>query len=122
MGIIAQGVTTLENGGSLLDQLCEIIEERNVRRVVVGMPYGPDGGKGAKALEVDQFIGRLRQKTAVEIDTWDESYSSVDAQKALLAAGMKRKKRRQKVQVDVMAARLMLQQYLDHHQNVQQTG
>lgn len=115
-------MTTLENDGSLLDQLCGIIEERKVRRVVVGMPYGPDGGKGAKALEVDQFIGRLKQKTTVEIDTWDESYSSVDAQKALLAAGMKRKKRRQKVLLDVMAARLMLQQYLDHHQDVQKTS
>jgi putative Holliday junction resolvase len=122
LGIIAQGVTTLENDGSLLDQLCGIIEERKVRRVVVGMPYGPDGGKGAKALEVDQFIGRLEKKTTVEIDTWDESYSSVDAQKALLAAGMKRKKRRQKVLLDVMAARLMLQQYLDHHQDVQKTS
>jgi putative Holliday junction resolvase len=121
LGMIAQGVTTLENDGNLLERLSEIIERRNVERVVVGMPYGPDGGKGAKAVEVDQFIDRLKQKTAVQIDTWDESYSSVDAQKALFDAGMKRKKRRQKARVDVMAARLMLQQYLDHLQNVQQT-
>lgn len=122
LGIIAQGVTTLSNDGNLLDRLCAIIKEHDVRLVVVGMPYSADGGKGAKAQEVDQFIGRLKQMTTTEIDTWDESLSSVNAQRAMITSGMKRKKRRQKGVVDVMAARLMLQEYLDDHQQDHRNG
>ncbi len=113
LGIIAQGVTTLRNDGSLLHRLLAIVHERDVTRVVVGMPYSDDGAKGAKAREVEQFVDRLRQELRVEIDTWDESLSSVEAVRAMVAGGMKRKMRREKRRVDEMAARLMLQGYLD---------
>jgi len=115
--MIAQGVTTLENDKDLIDKLCIIVRDQEAIRVVVGMPYSEDGSKGAKALEVDQFIEKLRRKIAVQIDTWDESYSSVNAHRVFVEAGMKRKKRQQKRRVDEMAARLMLQEYLDHHGN-----
>lgn len=113
LGIIAQGVTTLGNDGSLVERLATVIRQRGVMRVVVGMPYSEDGGKGAKAREVDRFVDRLKQELAIEVDTWDESLSSVDAQRALIAGGMKRKKRQQKHRLDEMAARVMLQGYLD---------
>ena len=112
----------LSNDQNLLEQLCAIIKKQDVRLIVVGMPYSADGGKGAKALEVDQFIGRLRQMTTTEIDTWDGSLSSVNAQRAMITSGMKKKKRRQKGVVDVMAARLMLQEYLDDHQQDHRNG
>jgi len=112
--MIAQGLTTLDNDPQLIDDICQLVRERSVVCIVVGMPYSEDGGKGAKAQEVDRFIGRLKKRVDVEVDTWDESYSSVDAQRALIAGGMKRKKRRQKKRVDEMAARLLLQGYLDH--------
>lgn len=112
---ISQGVTTLENDRNIIERLCKIIDERDVGRVVVGMPYSPDGGKGAKAMEVEGFIQRLRLATSADIDTWDESYSSVNAQEMFIAGGMKRKRRQQKARVDEMAARLLLQEYLDNH-------
>lgn len=114
MRIISQGVGTLDNDAGLLRKLKEIVEKEEVVLVVVGMPYGADGGKGGKAIEVEDFILRLRGEVAVEIDTWDESYSSVNAQRAFIDAGMKRKQRQQKHRVDEMAARLMLQEYLDN--------
>ncbi len=112
---ISQGATTLENDRNMIERLCKIIDERDVECVVVGMPYGPDGGKGVKAIEVEGFIQRLRLATSVDIDTWDESYSSVNARQAFIAGGMKRKRRQQKARVDEMAARLLLQEYLDNH-------
>ena len=114
--ILSQGVGTLNNDARLLDQLVEIIRDQDVKVIVVGMPYDSEGGKKGKALEVEEFIERLRQVTSVDVQTWDESYSSVNAQRAFIDAGMKRKKRQQKPRVDEMAARLMLQEYLDHHQ------
>ena len=113
--MIAQGITTLENDKDLLDKLCTIIHDQEAVRVVVGIPYSADGGKGAKALEVEQFIEKFRAVIAVQIDTWDESYSSVNAHRIFVETGMKRKKRQEKRRVDEMAARLMLQEYLDHH-------
>ena len=112
--LIAQGITTLENGGRLFEKLLEIIDNEEIVRIVVGMPYSSDGGKGKKALEVEQFINQLKGHTAIEIDTWDESYSSVNAHRSFIEIGMKKRKRQQKHRVDEMAARLMLQEYLDN--------
>jgi putative Holliday junction resolvase len=112
---IAQGITTLENDENLLGRLCKILHDQEAVRVVVGMPYSADGGKGGKAQEVEQFIEKFRTVISIQIDTWDESYSSVNAQQVFLETGMRRKKRQEKRRVDEMAARLMLQEYLDHH-------
>jgi putative holliday junction resolvase len=113
--IIAGGVGTLANDAFLMDRLVDVVRSQEVVRVVVGMPYAPDGGKGAKASEVEAFIEDLRRHLRVAIDTWDESYTSVNAHRAFIETGMKRKKRRQKSRVDEMAARLMLQEYLNYH-------
>lgn len=112
--VISQGIGTLENNPGLLKKLKDIVEKEGIVLIVVGMPYSADGGKGAKAIEVDQFIGRLRGEVAVEVETWDESYTSVNAQQAFRDGGMRRKQRQEKHRVDEMAARLMLQEYLDH--------
>ncbi|MBM2840827.1 MAG: Holliday junction resolvase YqgF [Bacteroidetes bacterium] len=112
--VIAQGVTTLDNDERLLPTLGVMIREQEATCILVGMPYSADGGKGPKALEVEQFIERLRKASDVRIDTWDESYSSVNAHRVFVEIGMKRKKRHEKRRVDEMAARLMLQEYLDH--------
>ncbi len=121
LGIIAGGAGTLANDASVLDRLAEIVRGEEVVCVVVGMPYAPDGGKGAKASEVEAFIEDLRRHVRVKIETWDESFTSVDAHRAFIETGMKRKKRRQKPRVDEMAARLMLQEYLNHH-NTKRNG
>ena len=114
MRIIAQGVTTLNNDAGLMDELRALALQHGASRIVVGMPYSDDGGKGAKALEVEQFIQQLKTVIDLPIDTWDESYSSVNAHRVFVDTGMKRKKRQEKKRVDEMAARLMLQEYLDH--------
>jgi putative Holliday junction resolvase len=111
--IIARGVGTLDNDGALLERLGTMVRADEVVRIVVGMPYAADGGLGAKAREVQSFIARLRAVVTVPIDTWDESYTSVRAHETFRAAGMKKKQRQQKARVDEMAARLMLQEYLE---------
>ncbi|MEK7248911.1 MAG: Holliday junction resolvase RuvX [Bacteroidota bacterium] len=115
--LIAQGITTLDNNIKTVEKLLEIVKREEVVRIIVGMPYTADGGKGKKALEVEEFIQHLKQHTTIEIDTWDESYSSVNAHQAFIDIGMKKKKRQQKARVDEMAARLMLQEYLDNSQS-----
>jgi len=113
--VIASGVATLANDETLLLRLGELVRKQEVVKIVVGMPYSADGGKGAKAREVDAFIDRLQMVVDVPIDTWDESYSSVRAHEVFIETGMRKKKRQEKARVDEMAARLMLQEYLQNH-------
>ena len=116
--ILASGRGTLDNTPALLDGLRAIAGAEEVVLIVVGMPYAPDGGKGKKGEEVEEFIGRLRGAVNVPVETWDESYTSVEAHRAFLDGGMKKKQRREKGRVDEMAARLLLQEYLEnsrHH-------
>jgi putative Holliday junction resolvase len=113
--IIAQGIGTIKNDADLMQQLQSIRDEYEVALAVVGMPLGPENEKGRKALEIEAFIRRLVGVLDVPVDTWDESFSSVEAQRILVASGMKKKRRRKKGEVDVMAARVILQEYLDAH-------
>ncbi len=115
MRVIPREVGTLENDGQLVRRVGDIAREEGAVLIVVGMPYAPDGGKGETARAVDAFIGMLRQAIPLPVETWDESYTSQDARRAFIAGGMKRKQRRQKERVDAMAARLLLQDYLENH-------
>jgi putative Holliday junction resolvase len=120
--ILAQGVDTLGNSERVIVTIAEMVRRQDVSLIVVGMPYGADGGKSRKGLEVDEFIQKLAAVTEVPITTWDESYSSVNAKQTFIDSGMKKKKRQQKFRVDVMAARLMLQEYLDNFPSRQNMG
>lgn len=111
--VLASGVGTWPNDGALLDRLSQLVKDDLVTLIVVGMPYAPDGGKGTKAREVEAFIQRLARVVEVPLTTWDESYTSVEAHQAFREGGMKKKQRRDRAAVDTMAARILLQQYLD---------
>jgi putative Holliday junction resolvase len=111
--MLARGLCTLANDAGLVPRIGEMADQEAVVRVVVGMPYAPDGGKGEKALEVERFVAALREVLRVPVDTWDESYSSDNARALFRETGMGRKKRREKGRVDRMAATLVLQEYLD---------
>lgn len=112
--IIAQGAGTLENTGDVPARIALLVAEKAVSAIVVGMPYAPDGKPGAMGEEILRFVAALRQAVAVPVETWDESYTSVEARGAFLAGGMKKKRRREKARVDEMAARLLLQDYLEN--------
>ena len=113
--IIAGGAGVLPNDARLLDRMRALVATEGVSVILVGVPYAPDGGLGAKGEEVSKFVDRLRSVTGVPVETWDESRTSVEASAILAHAGMKKKKREAKGSVDEMAARLLLQEYLDHH-------
>lgn len=111
--ILASGVGTWANDAGLLTAIAKHVQDEMVVLIVVGMPYAPDGGKGAKAREVEAFMERLRGVVQVPLTTWDESYTSVEAHQAFRDGGMKKKQRRDRAGVDTMAARILLQQFLD---------
>mgnify|MGYP001816327144 FL=1 len=111
--LIAQGVTTLKRKGLDHDisELCKLIEEREVTKIVVGLPKNMNNSLGPSAEMVLSFIEELNKHSAIPVITWDERLSTVAAEKVLLEADMSRKKRKRVI--DKVAAILILQGYLD---------
>jgi len=92
-------------------RLKEILRDKEVELMVVGMPRNMDGSYGPAALRVREFVAALRQLIAVPILTWDERLTSAQAQRFLIEGGVRREKRKEKV--DKTAAAILLQSYLD---------
>src|SRR5271169_4720794 len=80
-----------------LARLKEIIREKEVELILVGMPRNMDGSYGPAALKVQEFVAVLKDKIAVPIRTWDERLTSAQAQRFLIQGGVRREKRKEKV-------------------------
>ena len=113
LGIIARGVTVLERTKTLVADICRIAAELGAGTVVVGMPLTLRGTKGEIAREVDEFIGALQRDCGLPVIAVDERFSSSEARSTQLKMGVPQKKRRVKSDIDLMAAALILQDYLD---------
>ena len=112
-GTFAQGVGFLDAKGDWLDQLDRMIKERNVSIVVVGLPVRTSGKQDREANEVTNMVEKLKKKFPnISFVLWDERYTTVIAQRLLLESNMSGKKKRSKV--DMIAATLLLQSYLDY--------
>ena len=91
--------------------VCTLIGQTEAVRVVVGLPLNREGKPGPQAEKVLQFIEQLRAATTAEIVTQDERFSTAAAERMLIAADVRRKKR--KGIVDKIAAHHILQTHLD---------
>ena len=93
------------------DRLAQIIADKQISLIVVGVPRNMDGTYGPAAAKVQEFITALKEAVAVPIKTWDERLTSVQANRYLIEADVRRSKRKEKV--DKTAAAILLQSYLD---------
>ena len=112
-GIIAQPYMTFDTrkDGDFLKKLEELIEEKNVKEIVLGMPRNMDGSLGEKSEAVLEFSRRLSEKLRIPITFRDERLSSVESLRVLREAGARLLKH--KKAVDSISAALILQGYLD---------
>ncbi len=113
-GLIARGVETLHRQGNVKDfaRLDEIIHQEEVNVVVIGYPKNMNGSIGERAKASEAYREELAKRyPQMKIVLWDERLSTVAAEKVLVAADMQRKKRRKII--DMMAAVVILQNYLD---------
>jgi len=94
-----------------LVRLKQLLLEKEVELVVVGMPRNMDGSYGPAALKVQEFIAVLKSAVAAPIRAWDERLTSVQANRYLREGNVRRDQRRSKV--DQTAAAILLQSYLD---------
>ena len=95
----------------VIERLQQLIREKEVELILIGMPRNMDGTFGPASQKVKDFIAALQPHIVIPVKTWDERLTSVMANRALLQGNVRRADRKQKV--DKMAAAILLQSYLD---------
>jgi putative Holliday junction resolvase len=111
---LASGLSTIRRVGPKKDPraVSALVKAHAAGEVVVGLPRRLDGSVGPQAEKVLAFMEDLRVVVAVKVVPWDERFTSVLAEQALLEADLSRKERR--AVVDKVSAILILQSYLDY--------
>jgi putative Holliday junction resolvase len=106
-------LTTLKQNSfqAVVEALSQLVEERQVTLLVVGMPYTMDGEMGKQAKRVQSFAERLSSVLQLPVEYVDERLTSFQAEQMLLAEGISPS--RNKGLIDRKAAAIILQQWLD---------
>jgi putative holliday junction resolvase len=110
---IAQALTTVlaEPSGSLAARITQIARSSEAARIIVGLPRRLDGSRGPEANAAHALADAIRKESGLPVELVDERLTTVAAERSLIAAGVRRDKRR--LTVDRVAATLMLQAHLD---------
>lgn len=118
LGLTAQGLTVLrrerpEAYKQNLRELAQIVEERQVTKIVLGLPKNLDNSEGDRCEKTRAFGLRLEKRfPQIPVVLWDERFSTVAVNAAMRAGGLSAEKRKQTV--DMLAAVYILQGYLDN--------
>ena len=112
-GILASPFTIIDCRGERQDieAVTDIIDQHQVKQVVVGLPLSMNGSAGKQAEKVESFVQKLCSHTEVPVEFRDERLTTVSAKRMMQAANTK--KTRRKARDDAMAAAIILQGYLD---------
>ena len=111
--LVARPIGTFAPGAALAE-LARLVGEEGVGVIVVGWPLTDDGAEGRAVDRIRPFLGRLKKAApGAEVVVQDERESSRRALADLVAAGVPRKRRRQKGTLDAAAACVILQDWLD---------
>jgi len=105
--LMAEPLMTVKNFKFLILNLKSILNDQMIKKIVVGTP----GGK--IQAEIEKFGQGIRKETGVSVEYFDETLTTQDAQKILIASGRKRKSRKEKE--DSVAAAIMLQLFIEGH-------
>jgi putative pre-16S rRNA nuclease len=112
--LLAHPLKTIPANNQVTSRLAQIIREKKVDHVVVGIPRQMNGQIGAAATETLRFVEKLRAILPCPVVTWDERLTTVAAHRALRDAG--KKMRDTRGYIDQVAAQMILQGYLDRRQ------
>ena len=92
-------------------ELRRLVAKWDVEQLVVGLPTSLSGREGPQAAEVRAYAEALAADLGLPLVYWDERLTTAIAERALIAAGTRRERRRE--QIDATAAAVILQDYLD---------
>lgn len=112
--IIANGLVTVDTG-HLFDYLSQYVSQEQVERIVIGKPMQTNGRPSENFTRVEQFANRWRKAMPnIPIEYYDERFTSVLAQRAIIDSGVGKKVRREnKGLVDEVSATIILQDWME---------
>ena len=95
----------------MLEALRGIVEQEGITRIVVGLPLDMRGTEGEAARRAREVAQAVADATGCDVELVDERLTTVEAQRALTASGLRRHKAR--ARIDEAAAVAILQAWLD---------
>jgi len=112
-GILATPLTVIERQEEHQDiqAIIDIINQHQVKQVIIGLPRSMNGTIGEQAEKVRALASRLSHQTEIPIEFRDERLTTVSARRLMQAASVRRT--RKEMKDDAIAAALILQGYLD---------
>ena len=121
LGLTAQRLDTIwrkqENKlRQTLARIKELVDEYQIEQIVLGYPKNMNNTVGERAEKALEFKDMLEKRTGLTVIMWDERLTTVEADRTLMEAGVRRENRKQ--YLDGLAAVFILQGYLDSLGNV----
>ena len=114
LGITAQPLSAIRRQGDRrdLEAIGTIVREYSVGTVLIGLPLHMGGEEGTQAKRARLFADKIRERLGVPVETWDERMTTVQAERHLIASGVRREKRKEIR--DSLSAVFLLQSALDY--------
>ncbi len=110
---IAFALDTINNE-LIISYLQDLLTKEKISTIVVGSPKNLVNKDNDISKEVNSFINTLHQKFShINIEKYDERFTSVIAKKIILSSGINKKKRKNKSLVDKVSSTIILQDYLE---------
>jgi len=116
LGLTAQPIETIERSGEnklrrSLARIAEIVREKDIKKIVVGLPINMDGRSGERAALTLEFVEKLKLRVEIPIVMQDERLTTVEADEILDESGVKKQDRKQFI--DQIAAGIILKEYME---------
>ena len=108
-------VITEYNEEKLINKICETAKELGAEMMVVGVPKNMDVSSGWRADECIAIADKIKEKSGIEVNMWDERCTTVSAHTYLNMTDTRGKKRKEVV--DAVAATIILEDYLNYRKN-----
>jgi putative holliday junction resolvase len=116
---IAFGREAVKNDNKAVEVIKNIAMNEKTSVIVLGYPLNLKGEKTQQTREVETFEQKLKTAfsnskiTGISFIRYDERFTSKMASDSMIESGMKKKKRRDKSNIDIISAAILLQSYLD---------
>ena len=108
-------VITEYNEDKLIEKICQSAVEYGAEMIVVGVPKNMDGSSGWRAEECTALADKIKEKSGLTLNMWDERCTTVSAHNYLNMNDTRGKKRKEVV--DAVAATIILEDYLAYRKN-----
>lgn len=109
----AYSFTTIINNDKKIAELEKIIREKIIVKIILGIPNEKRVSANSIVEDVKKFKADLEKKFNLEVLLWDETYTSIIAEQQIIQSVKSKKKRRDKSLLDMNAAAIILQEYLN---------